>query len=709
MAPCNPNDLTITEPSGPSPLPISGFGTPFAPLSDLNIPLPEGFPEDLLEILNLLEMILPPGIIKPQLSINFGKDIFDGIMKLLDQFMPFLMLYKFFLPILELIICIIEVLCAIPNPFKLIRALKKLFRKCLPNFLSLFPYFALILMIISLLLLILALVEYIIAQILKLIQLLLKNINALVKAFARADGPSIFAIVKKLGIVLCMFQNFFVLLAIFTAIIDLIRDMLKLFFPIPPCADGDSADPNNCCTTDVCPDFIKNNEELIRTTGSFQYLNQVSVDSGLVLPPGFGSFTSDLRKESWQFYDDGAIIRQALINITSAYDLPPDVNQIFFPTDATYNAATPPEQAPYTVDLRFYYDPVVYGRTDPLGARNIRIKNCIVTKAPTTNLSIYDNSTIPITNGVVILAGGTVYEDDGTTIITISSVNGTLENFIHLPITMGTTLLNDTISYYGFIEYTFKINHEVLLGKALITLGCIPTVALDRVFIQAIVAGPAEANFAQLGNLINGPGFPDPGATQAALTVALNNLRGNMSTAGVATFEAQTTVILNKLKDDTTSSLNDLIDIGFDPNASVFEINPSIQFTSQVIKVKVALNEKGGQPITSKLPASLASAVAGKIKPVIDFGDVSPFIYDGSQFFIADLTSKVSGSGTMKMTFNNNFFTIIDTPEDLTLPQTVSDRVLNYTFIYSPTAVDGKPSRDEGDVSREAASDSSEG
>src|SRR5690606_21996850 len=130
---------------------------------------------------------------------------FDGIMKLLDQFLPFLMLYKFFLPLLNLIICIIEVLCSIPNPFKLIRAMRRLFRTCIPQFLNLFPVFALIIMIISLLLLLLALIQYILAQILKFIEAILRNINALFVAFSDGDENSILAITQKLGSLLCIF------------------------------------------------------------------------------------------------------------------------------------------------------------------------------------------------------------------------------------------------------------------------------------------------------------------------------------------------------------------------------------------------------------------------------------------------------------------------------------------------------------------------
>src|SRR5271154_5878406 len=161
MSPCSPTDVSFPSPSSPSGPAIPGLGIPFQ-IPVPSIGFPDGFPEDLLYILDLLQLLIPPGALKPQLSLNFGKDIFDGILKLLDQFMPFLMLYKFFLPFLNIIICIIEVLCALMNPFALIGALNKLFTQCIPEFLNLFPMFALIIMIISLLLLLLALVEYLI-------------------------------------------------------------------------------------------------------------------------------------------------------------------------------------------------------------------------------------------------------------------------------------------------------------------------------------------------------------------------------------------------------------------------------------------------------------------------------------------------------------------------------------------------------------------
>src|SRR5574339_619331 len=213
MCPCAPVDISIpTGPSGPS---IPGFGNPFAGLLPNLNPFPPGFPEDLLGLLDLLKLLVPPGALLPQLNPNFGKDIFDAIMKLLDQFMPFLMLYKFFLPILNIIICIIEVLCALLNPFKLPGAIARLFTVCIPDFLNLFPIFALIIMIISLLLLLLALILYIIEQILKFILAILRNIEMLVEAFQEGSAISVLAIAQKLGALLCIFQNLFVLLALF--------------------------------------------------------------------------------------------------------------------------------------------------------------------------------------------------------------------------------------------------------------------------------------------------------------------------------------------------------------------------------------------------------------------------------------------------------------------------------------------------------------
>jgi hypothetical protein len=210
--------------------------------------------------------------------------------------MPFLMIYKFFLPVLKLILCIIEVLCAIKNPIKLIKAMRRLFRNCLPDFLNLFPIFAIIMMIIALLKLLWELIQYIIQQIIKLIKLILRNILALKNAMMHANETSILAIAKKIGALLCIFQSLFVLLSLFSIIINAFRDILAMIFSIPPCSDDD---PDGCCTTDVCPSFVKQN--FTRTTGSLQYLNKVQSSSPF--DPTNPIFNITTRNEGWQLYD----------------------------------------------------------------------------------------------------------------------------------------------------------------------------------------------------------------------------------------------------------------------------------------------------------------------------------------------------------------------------------------------------------------------
>ena len=494
MSPCSPTDVSITPPSGPSGFAIPGFGLPFA-IPVPQIPFPAGFPEDLLYILNLLQMLIPPGALKPALNLNFGKDIFDAIMKLLDQFMPFLMLYKFFLPILNLIICIIEVLCAIANPVALINALNRLFTQCIPQFLNLFPIFALIVMIISLLLLLLALIEYLIAQILKFILAILRNIRALTKAFQQANATSVLAIAKKLGALLCIFQNLFVLLALFGIIIQVIKDILSMVFAIPPCEAGDSS---NCCSPNTCPAIVQN--QYTNTTGTLQYLNEVGTAIPGITIPGF-NFNVDLRTESWQLFDPSQTFVQAFWNIVDGYDVTQSPKPVFFPTDANYSATTTPKQAAYTIDLRLFYNPFDWGRAGI--PQYIQFKDCIVLYAPSQSVKIFDNSASFEPTGVFYLAGGSGYLDDGTTPLDGYAVDGytllprvngkrpqaTLENFLHKPalISASPTLTSAGSKTFVDMQYTFKPNLAVLLQKNLVTLGCEPSVALNKAFVNNVM------------------------------------------------------------------------------------------------------------------------------------------------------------------------------------------------------------------------------
>lgn len=723
MCPCSPNDVSVPVPDGPSGPAIPGFGTPFAMKTpDLN-PFPDGFPEDLLDLLNKLQLLIPPGALKPQLNPNFGKDVFDAIMKLLDQFMPFLMLYKFFLPVLELIICIIEVLCALMNPFKLVRALNRLFTQCIPAFLNLFPIFALIIMIISLLLLILALIEYLILQILKFIEIILRNILALQKSFTDGDAASIKAIAMKLGSLLCIFQNLFVLFAIFNIIIQVIKDILSLVFAIPPCEDSDPEDQDGCCTPDVCPSIVK--EEYTRATGTFQYLNKVGIETSVTLPPEFGGFFNfDIRSESWQLYDLQQPTPQQFRNIYDGYDVPvppgleffPFAKPVFFPTALVYTAESDPKQAPYLLDIRVLYNPANWGRTGP--ERYIRFTDCIMLNVPSKTLTLGNLLKLPIPTAVASIAGGFGYEDDGYTVLTGFDTDGvtpiedqaTLNNFLHKP---ADNTANPSLSIadgYTFqnMEYTFKPNIAPLLATNLVTLGCAPAIALNRTFVNNVFTGDVALKTQLLRNLLNSPSFTNPGAAQQCLATAVATLRSNMTLKGVADFQATTTLCLQKIKDDTNAALGDLVGIGFDPCKSSFTAEPKIQFTTKPILVSVFLNERNGLSLTTGLSEEVATNLAARITPHITFGEIGNFTYDGYQAFVAPLTSEVPGTGSIMISFDNNTLCTNTLPEsgdsaDVLPVHTLQS--IDYQFIYAPFSsagdADGKPRRDAGDLARD--------
>ena len=732
--PCSPNDVSIDIPDGPSGPSIPNFGISFSPKIPYFDIFPKGFPQSLLDLLNQLQMLIPPGALLGPLSVNFGKDIMDAIMKMLDQFMPFLMMYKFFLPILKMILCIIEVLCAIKNPFKVIKALKKLFRNCLPDFLNLFPLFALLMMIISLLMLLLALIEYIIKQILKYIEMILRNIRMLNKALSNANESSILAIAKKLGATLCIFQNLFVLLTIFAIIIQIFRDILSLIFSIPPCDDSDPSDEDGCCTPDVCPDIIKSN--YTRSTGFLQYYNALGITLAAPVPTLFPP--AYIRNESWQIYDPAQTIKQAFINIVDAYDVTISPKPVFFPTDVTYTASTEPKQAAYLIDLRLLYNPSGWGRGGQL--RWIRFNDCIVQYQPTRNLINYDSSTTNVNNGVLQLLGGRGFEDDGTTILTGYDKDGTtpidaqatLANFIHkkdklAEIPPVATPTDGTL--FAAVEYTFKPSHAVLMGKDLVTAGCLPDFRQDQLYIQEFVSGDAAAKTAQaqgaleralavdaptqdaikkealnsleklngfidpnmrnavqqgVDALKNANGFPDPAAAQDALIAATNALKSNLTEAGVAQFQATCMAALNKLKEDANKSLEKMIGIAVDACKSNFSIVPTKQFTTRPIEISVNLKEKNTQPITKGLPLLVANNIAAKLKSHLTFGKATNFVYDGYQTFKANIFSDVPGKGSIMVSFDDNIFCADNIPSSSTGEMTHTLQSLDYQFIYAP-------------------------
>jgi hypothetical protein len=557
-----------------------------------------------------------------------------------------------------------------------------------------------------------ALVEYIVQQVNKLIKVVLRNIIALNKATQENNDTSILAIAKKIGSLLCLFQNLFVLLSLFNIIIEVVRDILKLTFSIPPCDSSDSSDVDGCCTPDVCPTIVK--QPYTRTTGTLQYYNAVKQSST------FTPILNPIRNESWQFFDHAQLIPQQFINIVDGYDITSLPKPVFFPTDSTYNASTPIKQAPYLVDVRVLYNPAQWsGRVGP--TRWIRFKDCIVTAAPHAYYTDYQNAPIGVSTGVFNLVGGAGYEDNGSTPLygfasdgfTPTSTKATLNNFLHFrDYTDIAPTLNPTDGYafVNDVEYTFKPSIEVLINKNLVTLGCHPDLALNKAFINQMFAGDAALKFQMFGDLVNSSSFPDPNKALECLSTAVTGLRNDLTVAGLATFQATTTACLAKLSADANSSLLDMIGLGFDPCSSTLTGNPKVQFTGQPIKINVGIRDRNKISLTDNLTTDIATALAGRIKGYPTFGDISEFKYDGYQYFTADINSYKEGTGQVMVSFDNNIFCTNIIPADVSIPPTHTLQTFDYRFIYTLAGLpsttigigdesDGKsPRRDAGDL-----------
>jgi len=687
-----------------------------------NNPIP---PPDLSFLFKTFSFIISGAELKSPLNPNYGKDVIDQVIKIFDGFMPFLMMYKFFLPILKLFICIIEIFCAMPNPIKVAAAVQRLFRDCIPLFLSLFPIVALILMIINVLVLLVQIILYIILLILNIVDLIRQNINVFTKAIDNGDAESILAAAAKIGRVICLLQNIFVALLMVNLIFKIFKDLLKMLFSIPPCDSSDNSSFQNCCTPDVCPQFIKNGN-FTRSTGSARYISECKSKPENI-PPEMQSFakylSSTLRSESFQFYDDSSDIYEEFANIISPND--PNYSQyansqstIFFPTDASYNKETPPNQSPYLVDIKFLYKPSIFGRDgyDKL----VIFKDCIVTNPTTLKLLSANGKTTSKPKGVIKIAGGLGFESDGVT--ELSGYSGgeetgeqaTLETFLFLE---SQTVYDDTLTnienkdFIDFenLEYSFKINHKVLVSKNLITYSCLPEINQDRSFTNNVFSNELNVKIAELQNFP----FPDIDGAINCVNLAIDAFTNNITDEGAQTLGATATACMQQLKEETENAIKDALPLAFDPYKSDFSLQQEVQFTTDTIKVNVDLKEASGSSITNLLPQSAAEIVAKSLTPSISFGEISEFKYNGTSFE-AEIFSPSPGSGTVEISFDNKKISKI-TPEntvaDLSKPLTVSIKQLNYQFIYAQSNLsnvtvgtgdssDGTPIRDGGDISR---------
>jgi hypothetical protein len=490
-----------------------------------------------------------------------------------------------------------------------------------------------------------------------------------------------------------------VIFALIATIINLIKSILSLTFKLPPCSNNNGGG-SSCCSPDFCPAFIANNQTITSSTGNFLYFNEVGLDSGLVLPLGFPPIISIIRNESWQFYDPNLVQDQQFINITNAFDLPSGTSKIFFPSGVTYTATTDPSSTPYTISFRLFYNPAAYSSSSTGLPRYIQIQNAIVVAPPTNGVSNYNNTLVTPFDGTLNLIGGSITEDDGVTPVVDGNGNPyTIQTFFHAPINQnGPTPLPTDGVLYSDITYTFTINAVILAGYSIITMGCIPSVAAAKNFINATIGAQFNMAGVQLGELV--PLLPDMDAAQQCIANNIATFRSSISPASAAQFQTNIMTCLTDIQNSTTTALTAAVSAGVDQYTSTFTIDPNIQFINSPIIISVALQEGNSNLITNNLPTTTATAIASQLSAITTFGTTTPFVYDGYQYFTADINSTIPGNGTIKILFNGNYISTLTIPTDFTVSPSVGITVLDYTFVESSQPI-AEPRRDAGDVARE--------
>jgi len=688
--PCNPHDNTLNPIVSPG---IAIPGLPGLPTSPVQLPdfeFPEGFPEDLLDLINRLQALFPSGIFKPNLD-DAIHTVLTALASLFNQIAPYLSFYHFIMALLNMVLCIIEVLCSFYNVRKTLRALKRLFKVCLPNFLAMFPWAALLAMILALLLLILALIQYIIEKLLALIEDLLRNIRALGSAITLNDDDAQEAIAIKIASLLCLIEGLFSVFAALAAIFAIINSLAAMAgFDV--CGDDNSILGNiTCCDDEVCPPFVDDHPDAVisDTNGMLIYYNHIS--------PGFDATDNFSRAESWQFVN----------NNNSSYPLKDIITSYgaddFWPEGKTYNGQSSLTKVPYTVDFTIpNFDPSFFHPSDHGGARNFIVQNAVVSIRP--YIGTYDElNDIEYGNsdGTFKLLGGIVYDGEVGNTYYVNNKAATLETFIHKAGTYdGEAPDHDDGYYFQGLHFDWKFSHEVLADNRLITIGCIPDLKYERAALAARYADKRPV-LEQVPALADGNIIPDYSKLQACADAAMATLRQDVSEDNIEAYRTAVLACLDDAQTQTEQSYKNILTVAVNVFESTVAIDPEVQFVTRPITVTVVLKDVNGGSVAANVPASVQSDIADLIEGSVTFGEISDFTYDGYVNFTAEITSEVGGDGVLTVSFNNNEFqNVLNLNNDN--PTSFETNSLSYTFVGIGTVgqEDQKERRDATDIAR---------
>lgn len=297
-----------------------------APVIPIMFPLPTdgGREKTYAELTRSMSCTCQAGaVLKPNIPPFPGFNMGDIITDMSKHLSTLAAGYSMLVVVMKLVSCIIDVLCALTNPFAVIAALVRLFGFCLPDFILLLPQLAVPAIILCMIKIILAIIIYIITVIVPLIQDIIANIEDLIDAILTGNQHAIKSVAFKIVSVLKELMNVMGILAALDAVIAMVKALLSLGIGIPCGGGGGSC---SGCGESQCPSVFEN----ITLQGSDGVLTTTAMYSGTQLNYLL-TFSSASHKDDF----------------LALYD--------FFPDGIDYSAVTDPQKLPYSLYCDGYY------------------------------------------------------------------------------------------------------------------------------------------------------------------------------------------------------------------------------------------------------------------------------------------------------------------------------------------------------------------
>jgi hypothetical protein len=630
-------------------------------------------------------------IIKPSIApipgFNMG-DIIADQAKLLTALAAG---YSMLTVVMKLVSCIIDVLCALTNPFATVAAVIRLFGSCLPDFILLIPQLAVPAMILCMIKIILAIVIYIITVIIPLIQDIIENVQDLIDAISTGNPHAIKAVAFKIVSILKELMNVVGILAALDAILAMVKALFNLGLGIPCGGGGGSC---GGCGEDQCPSVFEN-FTLTGTDGNLVvtvmygsaalnyliYFSSISHENDFLalhdfFPDGVDySSVTDIKKVPYSLYCDGyyavtSVNEDGYLSLTQL----PQAQHSDGYLSSVYNLNGIPTNVDATGRYARFGTRAVkpqFSASDASGRVYLELMDTDSTGAAKNSgtfliTSVYDGYNVKVDH--VIASAWTISSSYNPT---TGAGSKAVWRKVYVPSTASSR------------PYTLTINHEELIRRNVISVGCHPDV-------RAAVKG-AKNRSPDLDTAI--PVLPDiSGYATAAMACITAIAPANVDSQYVidnygsiamaaATAGVCVTDTLGNLTKDMVSYAGKIYPRIFSQDKSLLTADRLVQITGGDIIVGIVPIDINGNRLADDLPSGVID-----VKAFTTFGILSSVneILDAYGMstgeFQVKLTSRVIGEAKVTATVADRYISDFDTTLN---PPNYVTRKLTLTFVDS--------------------------